>query len=107
MQWMMVLLGGVGIVLAQDGHSIVAWGGNDYGQCDVPGTNEGFVSTAGGAGHTLALKAEGSILAWGANEDGQCDVPEPNESFLAVAAGAYHSLGLREDGSIAAWGRNN
>ena len=39
--------------------SIVAWGGNDYGQCDVPAPNTGFVAVAAGYWHGLGLKAVG------------------------------------------------
>jgi hypothetical protein len=91
-------------VHAQDGYSILAWGSNAFGQCNVPEPNESFVDLSGGSGHTLGLKADGAVLAWGVNADGQCNVPAPNEGFVAVAAGSYHSLGLREDGSIEAWG---
>ena len=75
-----------GVSEGSDG-SIVAWGHNTYGQCDVPVPNEGFVAVAGGYYHSLGLKADGSIVAWGDNYYGQCDVPAPNEGFVAVAGG--------------------
>jgi hypothetical protein len=87
--------------------SIVAWGMNDYGECDVPPPNEDFVSIAAGYCHSLGLRPDGSIVAWGCNDYGQCDVPEPNSDFVAVAAGNHHSLGLKADGSIVAWGWNH
>ncbi|MCK4341553.1 MAG: hypothetical protein KAY37_07520, partial [Phycisphaerae bacterium] len=60
----------------QDGHgSIVAWGYNYDGQCDVPTPNTDFVALAGGGDHSLGLKSDGSIVAWGSNGSGQCDVP--------------------------------
>ncbi|OPL18085.1 MAG: hypothetical protein AVO35_06160 [Candidatus Aegiribacteria sp. MLS_C] len=74
-----------GTGFAEDG-SIVAWGWNEYGQCDVPEPNEGFVAVAAGGSHNLGLKQDGSIVAWGYNYHGQCDVPEPNEDFVAVRA---------------------
>ena len=77
--------------------SIVAWGSNDNGQCDVPEPNSGFVAVAAGSVHSLGLKSDGSIVAWGGNDDGQCDVPSPNSGFVAVAAGTVHSLGLKLD----------
>ena len=91
--------------LKEDG-SIVAWGWNDYGQCNVPEPNEGFVAIAAGDYHSLGLKEDGSITAWGHNSQGQCNVPLPNSGFIDVAAGDYHSLGRKADGSIVAWGYN-
>ena len=41
--------------------SIVAWGGNTDGQCDVPAPNSGFVAVAGGGFHSLGLESGGSI----------------------------------------------
>lgn len=92
--------------LKSDG-SIVAWGLNDKGQCDVPEPNSDFVAVAAGIYHSLALKSDGSIVAWGDNSSNQCDVPVPNSDFVAVAAGYRHSLGLKSDGSIEAWGNND
>ena len=86
--------------------SIVAWGRNDYGQCNVPLPNTGFVAVVGGGFHSLGLKQDGSIVAWGYNGEGQCNVPSSNTDFVSVAAGYYHSLGLKQDGSIVAWGNN-
>ncbi len=80
---------------AQDAGSIVAWGDNYYGQCNVPAPNTGFVAIAGGLFHSLGLKADGSIVAWGYNYFGQCNVPAPNSGFVAVAGGQNHSLGLK------------
>ncbi|MBN2027955.1 MAG: hypothetical protein JW854_14495, partial [Actinobacteria bacterium] len=91
--------------LKSDG-TIVAWGWNDFGQCDVPAPNSGFVAVAAGFRHSLGLKSDGTIVAWGWNDFGQRDVPAPNSGFVAVAAGNEHSLGLKSDGTIVAWGRN-
>ncbi len=86
------------------GSSIVAWGDNGYGQCDVPSPNENFVAIDASYHHSLGLKEDSTIVAWGYNAQGQCDVPEPNENFIAISAGNAHSLGLKEDGSIMSWG---
>ena len=88
--------------LKQDG-SIVAWGRNNYGQCNVPSPNTGFIAISAGHLHSLGLKQDGSIVTWGAIGN----APAPNTGFVAVAAGDYHSLGLKQDGSIVAWGYND
>jgi alpha-tubulin suppressor-like RCC1 family protein len=83
--------------LKSDG-SIVAWGYNDDGQCNVPAPNSGFVGlAAGGYSHSLGLKSDGSIVAWGLNDDGQCNVPAPNSGFVGLAAGYTHCLGLKSN----------
>jgi len=86
--------------------TIVAWGGNEYGQCIVPVPNESFVALAVGSYHSLGLKSDGTIVAWGSNWAGQCTVPAPNGGFVAIAGGGDHSLGLKSDGTIVAWGAN-
>jgi alpha-tubulin suppressor-like RCC1 family protein len=91
--------------LKQDG-SIVAWGYNAYGQCNIPSPNSGFIAIAAGGYHSLGLKQDGSIVAGGYNIYGECNVPSPNSGFIAISAGVYHSLGLKQDGSIVAWGHN-
>ncbi|MCK4680863.1 T9SS type A sorting domain-containing protein, partial [bacterium] len=75
--------------------TVVAWGWNAYGQCDVPAPNADFVAVAGGGYHSLGVKSDGTVVAWGRNNYGQCDVPAPDADFVAVAAGGLHSLGLR------------
>jgi hypothetical protein len=86
--------------------SIIAWGDNFYGQCNVPEPNTNFIAIAAGLDHNIGLKNDGSIIAWGNNIYGQCNVPEPNTDFIAIAAGMIHNLGLKTDGSIIAWGDN-
>ena len=86
--------------------TIVVWGCNDFGQCDVPEPNTNFIEIAAGSEYCLGLKNDGSIVCWGSNSGGQCNVPVPNQDFVAVSAGGGHSLGLKSDGSIVAWGWN-
>jgi len=89
-----------GVAWAAKSGSIIAWGDNTYGQCNVPSPNSDFVAVAAGygygySGHSLGLKGDGSIVAWGYNDYGQCNVPSPNSDFVAVAAGYSHSLGVK------------
>ena len=80
----------------KDDGSIVAWGLNNDGQCDVPAPNAGFVDIAGGWVHSLGLKADNSIVAWGRTIEGQCNVPSPNADFVALA-GPFHGVVAGED----------
>ncbi|MEA3409819.1 MAG: hypothetical protein U9Q95_05675, partial [Candidatus Eisenbacteria bacterium] len=97
---------GIGVASGQSSGSVVAWGYNNQGQCDVPAPNADFVAVAGRHMHSLGLTSDGTIVAWGFNSSGQCDVPAPNADFVAIDAGRYHSLGLKSDGMIVAWGYN-
>ena len=84
---------------------LIAWGWNEYGQCDVP-SGDDYVAISAQFKHTLALKADGTVVGWGQNNHGQSD-PPPGNDYIAVAAGELHSLALRSDGSIVAWGYNS
>ena len=117
--------------LALDGGGRVwGWGLNDQGQLgDGSITSSGVVAPvqvvnldrviaiAGGAIHSLALRADGTVWAWGANQKGQLgdgstvqhvipkQVPTLGE-VVAIAAGGEHSLALKVDSTVLAWGDN-
>ncbi|MHC5212513.1 MAG: RCC1 domain-containing protein [Planctomycetota bacterium] len=112
--------------------SIVAWGSNSYGQCNVPVLPPGLTYTAIAAGpaHSLALRSDGSVVAWGNAAAGALDVPPlpAGLTYVEVSAGGWssqlklvswsstfcpqftvsfahgRSAALRSDGSIVAWG---
>jgi arylsulfatase A-like enzyme len=71
----------------------VAWGNNDYYQCDVGGA--GFVAVAAGECHSLGLKSDGTIVRWGEEMAGRnhWQLPTPNADFVAIAACGEHGLG--------------
>jgi alpha-tubulin suppressor-like RCC1 family protein len=57
--------------------SLVAWGWDDYGQCNVPAGRD-YTEIGGGYYHSLALKVDRSIVAWGGNGDA---VQRPTAGF--------------------------
>jgi alpha-tubulin suppressor-like RCC1 family protein len=112
--------------------TLSAWGNNYFGQLgdgtygnnrttpaevsDLHGAE--VEAIAGGQGHTLALKSDGTVLAWGYNQDGELgdgktktDSPKPVRAsdlkgFRAIEGGGWFSLALKNDGSVWAWGYN-
>jgi alpha-tubulin suppressor-like RCC1 family protein len=118
--------------------TISAWGNNFFGQLgnETYNTNSNtpvevsnldgaaVKALAGGQGHSLALKSDGSVWAWGLNQDGQLgdgtntdsstpvQVNDPTDptgylsGVTAIAAGSSHNLALKDDGTVWAWGTN-
>ena len=75
------------------------------------------IALAGGANHTVALKADGTVWAWGDNTNGEIgdNTTTPRltpvqvsglTNVIAVAAGDHFSVALKQDGTVWAWGIN-
>ena len=69
-----------GLGLKADG-SIVTWGHNYSGQCNVPSPNTGFVALAGGGGHSLGLK----VFYGDLNCDGAVNFDDTNPFVMVLA----------------------
>lgn len=87
--------------LKTDG-TVVAVGGNEYGQCDVNSWTD-IVAISAGDKYTVGLKADGTVEAVGRNDDGQCEVSDWT-NIVAVSAGGLHTVGLKADGTVVAVG---
>jgi len=99
------------VALLSDG-SIVAWGGNVFGQCDVPPLPRGvtYVQVAAGLLHNVAVRSDGEAVGWGNDVSGQSSGVPPLPDGLAYvqAAAGYRFSALRlSDGTVTAWGINN
>lgn len=79
-----LLLKFVALHLALGTGSIIAFGYNGAGQCNVPSPNMDFIAVSGRFNHSLGLQDNSSIVAWGDNSQGQIEVPSPNtyEAYL-------------------------
>jgi hypothetical protein len=93
------------LALRSDG-SLVAWGYNTHGECDVPPGND-YIAIAAGLYHSIALKSDGSIVVWGRDDLNQITGKPTGNDFVAITAGDNHSLALKSDGTIAGWGGYN
>ena len=92
------------VALKEDG-TVVAWGDNSYGQCNIPEGLTNVKAIAAGSSYTVALKEDGTVVAWGWNSYGQCNQPKGSlANVKAIAAGFSHTVALKEDGTIVAWG---
>ena len=90
------------LALKIDG-TVVGWGENYDGQCNVPASLTAAAIAAGGY-HSLAIQSNGTVVAWGANYNGQINVPAGLSNVIAIAAGIWHSVALKSDGTVIAWG---
>ena len=114
------------LALKSDG-TLWGWGANSSGQLAQPKTNttipkpvqiggdNDWADVSAGAGHSLAIKKDGSIWAWGQNESGQVGngsatniyTPtrvSPDAGWRSVAAGAFNGYALKSDGAVWGWG---
>lgn len=98
--------------IRQDG-SVIAWGNNDSGQCDVPEGLSNVISVCAGFYHTAALKNDGTVVAWGLNYTGspdrgycgQSDIPKGVKDIKMISAGRCHTAMLKNNGEIFVLGK--
>jgi hypothetical protein len=86
--------------LRADG-TVVCWGRNDGGQCEVPDDLTNAVSVSAGLGFHLALRADGTVTDWGSPT---AALPGNLTDAVAIAAGALRSVALRTNGTVVCWG---
>lgn len=86
--------------------TVVAYGKNEYGECDVDKWSD-IVAVAVGGGFfgafTVGLRYDGTVVAVGSNEYGQCRTSTWRD-IVAIAAGERHTVGLRANGTVVAVG---
>jgi len=91
--------------------SVVAWGDNSHGECNVSALPPAltYVEIAAGRSYTIARRSDGSVLTWGDDSYGQHNVPAlpAGLTYVEIAANLNHAVARRSDGSVVAWGENN
>ena len=91
---------------------LLTWGGfNGYSQRNIPANVGDVVAVAAGgntwiedAGHSVALRRDGTVAAWGYDFNDQATVPEGLSGVVGISAGRNFNLALKQDGTVAAWG---
>ncbi|HYE81479.1 MAG TPA: Ig-like domain-containing protein [Clostridia bacterium] len=91
------------LVMKNDG-TVVAWGANKSGECNVPSGLYRVKAVAAGGGYTtdpfsLALKRDGTVVSWG-----NFALPQGLTGIKAIAAGDYSAFYLKYDGTVYASG---
>lgn len=91
---------GFSIALLDD-HTVVAWGGNRFGQTRIPAGLRNVTAVAAGALQGLALKRDGTIASWGEGNP----PPFGLTNVVAISAGGAsgRNLALKNDGTVADW----
>jgi hypothetical protein len=87
-----------GIALRRDG-TVVCWGADELGQCDVPPGLSGVVDIAASGAGSLALLANGSLVAWGFRKT--APPPPVGQSFVALARKG--SAAITSAGELIPW----
>ncbi len=110
--------------------NVWSWGANGSGQLGrgdglfqdentaalVPGLSN-IVAVAGGTGHAIALRSDGTVWAWGGNDYGDLgDGSGTGRDYAAlvpgltnaigIASGDYHNFALCANGKVWGWGLN-
>ncbi len=118
------------IALKTDG-TLWTWGRNLSGQLGINNLSDrstpvttllggnNWKSIAGGFGHTIALKTDGTLWSWGLNSYGQLGVNDTTSrstpvttllggnNWKSIASGTNHTIALKTDGTLWSWGRNS
>ena len=93
--------------IREDG-SLLCWGDNLRGQCNVPQrtlTATKWKDVACGQSHTCGIKQDNTMECWGNNDHGQCDVA-CEDFWVSVAAGESHTCAIAADSTLRCWGSN-
>jgi alpha-tubulin suppressor-like RCC1 family protein len=93
------------LALNSDG-TVVAWGGNYYGESTIPAGLSNVVAIASGGGRSLVAKSDGTVAEWGDMNSlpWLTYAPPGLNNVVAVSAGGDFSMALKADGTIVAWG---
>ncbi len=101
---LVLLLGHLAVTAGHAQVSVLAWGDNNDGECNVPAGLTDAVALAGGGIHSLALRGDGTVIGWGNNGFGEATPPPGLTNVVAISAGYSRSLALTAAGTVVGWG---
>ncbi len=87
--------------------SVVAWGWNSFGQCNVPTALGLFTGVAAGSIHSAAVRSNGAVACWGSNFVGESSPPSGLTAVSQVVASEDFTCALKSDGIPVVWGSND
>ena len=87
------------LALLEDG-TVVAWGDNELGACDVPADLGPVVQVAVGDDFSVVLCDDGSVRSWGENGEGQYTFPADLPKVRQISTSFYETYVLTESGSV-------
>ncbi|MFY9344707.1 MAG: RCC1 domain-containing protein, partial [Planctomycetota bacterium] len=99
--------GGRHAVARRSDHSLVAWGSNVLGQCNVPAPPAGlaYVEVAASVYDTVARRSDGSVVSWGGFYNGSAPALPAGFAHVTIAAGRLgNTVALVDHGSYALFG---
>ncbi len=91
------------LALRADG-TVIAWGDNRSGQCNVPLGLSNVVEVAGGTLHSLARLADGRVVAWGNTNYTETRPPEHLTNAVSIASRGHLCIAATKEGSVVVWG---
>jgi uncharacterized repeat protein (TIGR01451 family) len=90
------------LALKKDG-TVAAWGGNNYGQCDVPASLANVVAIAASDTFSVAVKSDGSLVAWGEQRI-VSQLPAGLTDVVGITTGNNYAVAIKSDGTLLEWG---
>ena len=84
----------------------LGWGGNAYGQCNVPAGITNALMVAAGYAYNLGLLNNGTVVGWGSDSVDGYVPTNLLKNVTMVAAGWDHNVVLLTNGTVQAWGDN-
>ena len=114
MRIVQVAMGANHALALRENGTVVAWGSNEYGQCNVPAGLVDVVQVDVMAYHSLALTAQRQVVVWGRflwtndeydsvtdNYDTKIKIIDPvTNDIVQLSAGSDHLLMLKNNSSV-------